>query len=505
MKVKHICTLGILILLMGTAVACGVLQEPEAASEPIEAVPLEIEATDPPPTEQPPTEIPPTETLVDDEEPEATAEPMEEPPVEEMSDPSLGLQIYQIVPTESSVRFELDEDLRGTRTTVIGTTDQLAGELALDLNDLASTQIGVIQINARTLATDNDFRNRAIKNEILNTNDYEFITFTPTAINNLPDSAALGESVSFSIIGDLTIQDITQEATFAVEATAVSENELTGTASTTVQRADYNLNIPSVPNVANVEEEVELYIDFIARSAGGGGEVSSTNAVTVAEEATLMLAEDDTLGTYITDAAGMALYTFANDTPGISNCYDRCATAWPPLLVEEGMAITAVDGIPGEINTTEREDGTLQVSYDGWPLYYWVNDEAPGDTTGHNVSNVWALAWPTTKVLLGGNDKLGRFLTGVDGMTLYRFNPDEPGLSNCYDQCAVNWPPLLVQAGEVPVAGFGVTGELGVTERQDETLQVTYDGMPLYYWIDDAAPGDTTGQGVNDVWFVVSP
>jgi predicted lipoprotein with Yx(FWY)xxD motif len=78
-------------------------------------------------------------------------------------------------------------------------------------------------------------------------------------------------------------------------------------------------------------------------------------------------------------------------------------------------------------------------------------------------------------------------------------------MSNCSDQCALNWPPLLVQAGEMPVAGFEVTGELGVIERQDETLQVTYNGMPLYYWIDDAAAGDTTGHGVNDVWFVVEP
>jgi predicted lipoprotein with Yx(FWY)xxD motif len=90
-------------------------------------------------------------------------------------------------------------------------------------------------------------------------------------------------------------------------------------------------------------------------------------------------------------------------------------------------------------------------------------------------------------------------------MTLYQFANDERDLSNCYDQCAENWPPLLVQPGEVPVAGFGVTGDLGVIERDDETLQVTYDGKPLYYWVNDEAPGDTTGHEVNDVWLVVPP
>jgi polyisoprenoid-binding protein YceI len=112
------------------------------------------------------------------------------------------------------------------------------------------------------LATDNNFRNRALNNQILETGDYEFITFTPTAIVGLPDSVENGQSVTFRLVGDLTIRDITNQATFDVEATLVSDTELTGTASTIVTRADYDLNIPSVPNVANVEEEVELYIDF---------------------------------------------------------------------------------------------------------------------------------------------------------------------------------------------------------------------------------------------------
>ncbi len=221
--------------------------------------------------------------------------------------------------------------------------------------------------------------------------------------------------------------------------------------------------------------------------------------------ATIMLAESEALGPYLTDAAGMALYTFARDEPGTSNCYDRCALAWPPLLVEEGAELTAGEGIPGELGTTERDDGTLMVTYNDWPLYYWVNDEAPGDTTGHNVGNVWAIAYPETHVFLGGNDELGSFLVGPEGLTLYRFNPDEPGLSTCTDQCAANWPPLLIEEGQRPGGNAGVVGQLGTTQRDDGTIQVTYEGMPLYYWVNDEAPGDATGHGVNDVWFVVPP
>jgi polyisoprenoid-binding protein YceI len=149
----------------------------------------------------------------------------------------------------------------------VGSTDQVAGEIALDLNDLSTAQLGTIQVNARGLATDNNFRNRAINNEILQTGDYEFITFVPSGIGGLPAGAAVGDTVEFSVNGDLTIRDITQPVTFNVTATVASDSQIEGTASAVVQRADYNLVIPQVPNVANVEEEVELYLDFVANAS----------------------------------------------------------------------------------------------------------------------------------------------------------------------------------------------------------------------------------------------
>ena len=99
---------------------------------------------------------------------------------------------------------------------------------------------------------------------------------------------------------------------------------------------------------------------------------------------------------------------------------------------------------------------------------------------------------------------LGSFLVDANGMTLYIFLNDEPGKSNCYDACAQNWPPLLTEGA--PVAGEGVDAALlGTAERSDGTMQVTYNGWPLYYFVNDAAPGDTNGQGLKDVWYVVSP
>lgn len=108
-------------------------------------------------------------------------------------------------------------------------------------------------------------------------------------------------------------------------------------------------------------------------------------------------------------------------------------------------------------------------------------------------------------VQVSEHPELGTILTDGEGMTLYMYTRDEENVSNCYDQCAVNWPPLLVGEGSEPVAGEGLTGELGVIDRTDGGRQVTYNAMPLYYWLQDSQPGDATGQGVGGVWFVIGP
>ena len=101
---------------------------------------------------------------------------------------------------------------------------------------------------------------------------------------------------------------------------------------------------------------------------------------------------------------------------------------------------------------------------------------------------------------------MGSFLVSYDGLTLYLFTNDEPGVSNCAETCLENWPAFTIQPGDPLVAPADAMGELGTIERADNgRLQVTYNGMPLYFWNEDAAPGDTNGQGLGDVWFVVEP
>lgn len=98
------------------------------------------------------------------------------------------------------------------------------------------------------------------------------------------------------------------------------------------------------------------------------------------------------------------------------------------------------------------------------------------------------------------DSNLGKILVDGTGKTLYLFTKDTPNTSNCSGQCLVAWPALLGK----PTAGSGVdAGKLGSFARADGSTQASYNGWPLYYWKGDSSPGDTAGQKVNDVWFVL--
>ncbi len=111
--------------------------------------------------------------------------------------------------------------------------------------------------------------------------------------------------------------------------------------------------------------------------------------------------------------------------------------------------------------------------------------------------------------LLLGTDAtstLGTYLIGYNGMTLYRYAPDAANISNCSGGCATTWPPYTI-ASTSALANIqaGITGKVSSIVRADGTMQVTYKGQPLYFYIKDAKSGDTTGQNVGGVWFVVKP
>jgi predicted lipoprotein with Yx(FWY)xxD motif len=93
-------------------------------------------------------------------------------------------------------------------------------------------------------------------------------------------------------------------------------------------------------------------------------------------------------GKVLAGEKGMTLYTYKKDEKGVSNCYDKCATNWPPFLAPSDAKAE------GAYSLVERKDGKKQWAKDGMPLYYWVKDTKSGDTTGDGVGGSWEVAKP---------------------------------------------------------------------------------------------------------------
>ena len=215
------------------------------------------------------------------------------------------------------------------------------------------------------------------------------------------------------------------------------------------------------------------------------------------------------LGDILTDAAGRTLYLFTRDRRLESNCSGGCLGAWPPLLTEDPPAAGAgVD--EGRLGTIPRSDGTLQVAYNGWPLYYWRDDVNMGDTGGQDRGGFWFVVSPfgsavhtSAKITMTNDATLGDIITDDSGRALYLFKRDERDTVNCNGRCALAWTPLLTV--DSPVADGGLNADrVGTVTRDDGSTQVTYNGWPLYYFARDGGPGDTGGQEVGRIWYVVS-
>ncbi len=185
---------------------------------------------------------------------------------EELEAGAAEQSVFRINQEVSEARFIIYEELRGEPLDVVGATSDIAGDVLIDFANPTASELGAIRINLRTLATDNEFRNRAIRGQILRSAEdaYEFTDFVPTSIEGLPETVAVGDEITFSVTGDLTLVDTTQPVTFDVTVTVVSEEQLTGVARGQVLYPDFGISIPEVTSVANVADEVRLEFDFTA-------------------------------------------------------------------------------------------------------------------------------------------------------------------------------------------------------------------------------------------------
>ncbi len=107
---------------------------------------------------------------------------------------------------------------------------------------------------------------------------------------------------------------------------------------------------------------------------------------------TIMIGTNNDLGNYLVDGNGNALYYFTKDSPGQSACTGQCIKKWPAFTSDKVVVPSALN--PADFSTISRVDGTQQVTYKGYPLYYWINDRKRGQVTGEGVGNVWFVIDP---------------------------------------------------------------------------------------------------------------
>lgn len=211
---------------------------------------------------------------------------------------------------------------------------------------------------------------------------------------------------------------------------------------------------------------------------------------------------DTTLGKIIVDSTGKTLYYFANDVAsnGASACNGQCSTLWPPFSTSTIKVSPPLD--PADFGSITRGDGSKQTTYYGWPLYYYSGDKNAGDTNGENFNKIWFVIKPDESVLITHTTPMGLYMIDTSGITLYYFLKDTPGQSACTGACITLWPPFSAYPVTAPSV-LKIT-DFSSVSRPDGMKQTAFMGRPLYYYSGDKKPGDTNGQGFNNLWYVAN-
>ncbi len=159
-----------------------------------------------------------------------------------------------------------------------------------------------------------------------------------------------------------------------------------------------------------------------------------------------------------------------------------------PILSVALLLVVAACG--GDGTSTTTADGAATTAGDG----------GGATTTAEDATTTSAAGGGTADGVHAVDSELGTILVDPGGFTLYVFLNDTDGESTCYDSCAATWPPV---AGDTAIGGDLDASMFSTVARTDGTEQLTVNGQPLYRYAPDASPGDTSGQGVGEVWFVV--
>ena len=223
--------------------------------------------------------------------------------------------------------------------------------------------------------------------------------------------------------------------------------------------------------------------------------------------------EGDGVTPYLVDIEGRTLYGFINDAKDTNNFTNEDFSndgVWP-------IAEITLDKIPSILNADDFGSidvfGKTQLTYRGWPLYYFGQDADRGDNKGISfpAPGVWPIInvdtepapEPESTLKLAEDETFGKILTDSEGASLYFFSLDSKDTSECSDGCLNAWP-IFYNEDIVVDEGLDLA-DFATIERTDGAKQTTYKGWPLYYFAGDSASGDTSGDGVNDVWYIAKP
>jgi len=254
-------------------------------------------------------------------------------------------------------------------------------------------------------------------------------------------------------------------------------------------------------------------------SAGGaygyGNQATQAAPATPASPSSVLTAalktETTRAGRVLASSRGLTLYYYGEDKPGSgkSVCTGGCATAWPPLVAP--VKAPAGVRLPGPLGMITRPGGVRQVTLNGYPVYLYAGDKAPGQAAGNGIEGAWhvvkihtaAATTSRAKALKVTHTRVGTVLASSRGLTLYYYGEDKPGSgkSACTGGCATAWPPLVAPV-KAP-AGVRLPGRLGVITRPNGVKQVTLNGHPLYFYAGDKAPGQAAGNGIEGAWHVI--
>jgi len=230
-----------------------------------------------------------------------------------------------------------------------------------------------------------------------------------------------------------------------------------------------------------------------------GSTSSVTPSVTVSDQA--ISGDSVVIAEVISEGPGwLVIHAQADGKPG-------------PILGYSAVAAGANENVSVQIETAKATETLYAMLHmdagEAGVFEFPEGPDGPVTVDGKVVTppfSVSGLAAAEASISLAQNADLGMIMVDAEGFTLYLFLRDEQGgPSTCYGDCEANWPPVLASDGEVTLGEGLDAALLGTTTRDDGSIQVTYNGWPLYYYANDLAPGEINGQGVFDVWYAVTP